>query len=770
MYLPFLGVFFILWAMNPIASTAAVGITYYVSPDGIDTNSGISLLLPFKTIQQAINVAQPGDIINLKSGEYREDIVSRRDGTADNPITITGPTDAIVRGGGNDRVIEINHNYHTLNGFTVDGLYGLETKSSGYRDTLMYVLGKKVRQGVEGLKVTNMALKNSGGECLRLRYFATKAEIAHNTITNCGVRAFVFNAGGKNGEGIYLGTSNKQWGDGKNPTSDPDETRENFIHHNYIDTQGNECVDIKEGATANIIEYNTCRGQKDSESGGFDSRGDGNIFRYNDVRGSIGGGIRLGGASVNGTQYGKNNDVYENTIIDNENGGIRFQVTPQGKICGNTMSGNTNGNSAGNFGSEFDPTKSCGNNTPSDNTGNTNEPPKEPQKNTNSLANSTTLIANSNNFSDGYEALKLWDGCYDGVSYNPNTCTSGGRDISSFWLEFDFGKLYDISQSRLYGDADGEWVSKTWVLKYKKDLSDAWTVAFSDKNVFVNGWLTESLNIKARYMRVEVLGDSINFSPGRTQVRELEIYGTEIEAVTTPTNTITPPPSSAGGGSGGSSTVVPPQSPNFVTVPSNLTTTPSASGSTNQVQTALLTKPLYQGIYNEETRQLQTFLSQDASLYPEGLITGYFGLLTKKAVQRFQCKYGIICDGDESTTGYGRVGLKTLAKLNELIYKQNIPTQSVQIQTFIQKLFLGSRNNNVRGLQEFLAKDTSLYPEGLITGYFGLLTKKAVQRFQCKYGIICDGDESTTGYGRVGPKTLQKLTQLNLGSSSNSTR
>ena len=267
-----------------------------------------------------------------------------------------------------------------------------------------------------------------------------------------------------------------------------------------------------------------------------------------------------------------------------------------------------------------------------------------------------------------------------------------------------------------------------------------------------------------------MLGDSINFSPGRTQVRELEIYGTEIEAVTTPTNTITPPPSSAGGGSGGSSTVVPPQSPNFVTVPSNLTTTPSASGSTNQVQTALLTKPLYQGIYNEETRQLQTFLSQDASLYPEGLITGYFGLLTKKAVQRFQCKYGIICDGDESTTGYGRVGLKTLAKLNELIYKQNIPTQSVQIQTFIQKLFLGSRNNNVRGLQEFLAKDTSLYPEGLITGYFGLLTKKAVQRFQCKYGIICDGDESTTGYGRVGPKTLQKLTQLNLGSSSNSTR
>ncbi|KKS42670.1 MAG: hypothetical protein UV05_C0038G0005, partial [candidate division CPR1 bacterium GW2011_GWA2_42_17] len=42
------------------------------------------------------------------------------------------------------------------------------------------------------------------------------------------------------------------------------------------------------------------------------------------------------------------------------------------------------------------------------------------------------------------------------------------------------------------------------------------------------------------------------------------------------------------------------------------------------------------------------------------------------------------------------------------------------------------------------------------------LTRKAVQRFQCKYGIVCYGDESTTGYGQVGHRTLQKLNQLNL--------
>ena len=688
-------IFFTLAIITPHIGLAA-GTVYYVSPDGDDVNNGLLIDKSLKTIQRAVDIAEAGDTIQLAAGEYREDVVSKRNGTAQSPIIISGPSDAIVRGGGNDRIIEINHDYYTLTGFTIDGLYGDSQNKSGYRDILIYALGKEIRSGVEGLKVFNMTLKNSGGECIRLRYFATKSEIAHNIITDCGVYDFVFHGGGKNGEGVYLGTSNKQWGDGKNPTADPDETKDNIIHHNYIETNGNECVDIKEGATANIIEHNTCRGQKDSESGGLDARGDNNIFRYNNVSGSIGAGIRLGGASVNGVQYGKNNDVYENTIIDNQSGGVKFQVTPQGKICGNTMAGNTGGNSAGNFGSEFDPTKSCESNTPSGNTGNTdntNEPPKGPQTNTNSLANNTTLRGSSNNFSTGYEALKLWDGCYEGASYNSNTCTTGGRDISSFWLEFDFGKIYDISQARLYGDADGEWVSKTWTLKYKKDLSDIWTVVFSDKNAFINSWLTEALNIKARYIRMEVLGDNINFSPGRVQARELEIYGTEARA--TPVDIIIPPSSnvaggnsSGNGGGGGGATVVPPSS-----------TTPLSSG---------------------------------------------------------------VAGGGESS-GSMVVPPNSTASPSALgPTKQNVPIPPVQIQTFTQKLFWGSRSDDVKKIQEFLSQSPSLYPEGLITGYFGLLTRKAVQRFQCKYGIVCYGDESTTGYGQVGHRTLQKLNQLNL--------
>ena len=68
------------------------------------------------------------------------------------------------------------------------------------------------------------------------------------------------------------------------------------------------------------------------------------------------------------------------------------------------------------------------------------------------------------------------------------------------------------------------------------------------------------------------------------------------------------------------------------------------------------------------------------------------------------------------------------------------------------ELQAGARGDQVRILQEFLAKDKSIYPEGKITGYFGAMTKAAVKRFQAKYGI--------NQVGRVGPATMAKLNEL----------
>ncbi|MBN2093904.1 MAG: peptidoglycan-binding protein [Candidatus Zambryskibacteria bacterium] len=58
-------------------------------------------------------------------------------------------------------------------------------------------------------------------------------------------------------------------------------------------------------------------------------------------------------------------------------------------------------------------------------------------------------------------------------------------------------------------------------------------------------------------------------------------------------------------------------------------------------ETLRLTKSLSLGMSNEEVEELQKVLASDPTIYPEGLVTGYFGPLTEKAVKKFQQKYGI---------------------------------------------------------------------------------------------------------------------------------
>jgi hypothetical protein len=73
-----------LWSVLALAIAAstpriiqASGQSYYVSPSGNDAATGLSSSTPFQTIQHAIDLAQPGDIIHLASGRYAQDVVSQ---------------------------------------------------------------------------------------------------------------------------------------------------------------------------------------------------------------------------------------------------------------------------------------------------------------------------------------------------------------------------------------------------------------------------------------------------------------------------------------------------------------------------------------------------------------------------------------------------------------------------------------------------------------------------------------------------------------------
>ena len=106
----------------------------------------------------------------------------------------------------------------------------------------------------------------------------------------------------------------------------------------------------------------------------------------------------------------------------------------------------------------------------------------------------------------------------------------------------------------------------------------------------------------------------------------------------------------------------------------------------------------------------------------------------------------------------------TIVYHDEGVVEQTSTTE-VKQSTIVSALFLktlrkGVQNDDTKRLQELLASDNTIYPEGLVTGYFGQLTEKAVQRFQAKYNLVSSGTPGTTGYGLVGPKTRAKLQEI----------
>jgi peptidoglycan hydrolase-like protein with peptidoglycan-binding domain len=85
--------------------------------------------------------------------------------------------------------------------------------------------------------------------------------------------------------------------------------------------------------------------------------------------------------------------------------------------------------------------------------------------------------------------------------------------------------------------------------------------------------------------------------------------------------------------------------------------------------------PLKTGSRGSEVKRLQEFLNKNPETQVAGAGPGspgnetvLFGAATRSAIGRFQEKYGIAKSGD---AGYGTVGPKTRAKLNELVTSGN---------------------------------------------------------------------------------------------------
>lgn len=189
--------------------------------------------------------------------------------------------------------------------------------------------------------------------------------------------------------------------------------------------------------------------------------------------------------------------------------------------------------------------------------------------------------------------------------------------------------------------------------------------------------------------------------------------------------------------------------------------TPAPTPNMPQATVTRFDRDLSFGEDGPEMITLQSVLMR-LGFFPSTVATvDHFGPTTEASVKKFQAAHALSPDG--------RLNADTRLILNALISitpslaadsGSPITTPSAGTMGAITKMLKrGMTDTQISTLQRLLVAE-QVYPEGIISGFFGSLTELAVKRFQAKYGIVTSGTPATTGYGLVGPRTREKLNAL----------
>jgi len=125
----------------------AYAATYYVSPNGSDSNSGTSLSAPVKTIKKGLSQAtQSGDIVYVTTGTYAETVYIGQSGIT---LSAYGTNKPVIDGGTTlpnvdyGKMLYVMGNYNTVSGFEVKnsnskGIYksGNGVQVDGHHNTI----------------------------------------------------------------------------------------------------------------------------------------------------------------------------------------------------------------------------------------------------------------------------------------------------------------------------------------------------------------------------------------------------------------------------------------------------------------------------------------------------------------------------------------------------------------------------------------------------------------------------------------------------------
>jgi len=177
--------------MESLESRLLMANTFYVSTLGSDAAVG-SLASPFKTISKAANVAQPGDVVNIRGGIYRETITPARSGSASSPITYQSYNNEPVTVSGADR----------LSGFTSVG-------GGIYKASMPWTLGAGNNQVfVNGGMINEARWPNQSLDSISRPITATFDSATYTTNTTTGLtNATITDAGLTQPAGFWVGST-----------------------------------------------------------------------------------------------------------------------------------------------------------------------------------------------------------------------------------------------------------------------------------------------------------------------------------------------------------------------------------------------------------------------------------------------------------------------------------------------------------------------------------------------------------------------------------
>jgi Right handed beta helix region len=185
-------------------------------------------------LRAALKAAVPGSTIVLSAGVYSGHFEGTASGTSADPITLCGPRSAVLDGG----AVKSGYTFHLqdadwwrVEGFSIEG-----GQKGVVTDTSDHVL-------IDGLYVHDI-----GDEAIHLRDFSSYDTVSDNVIRDTGQATSFY------GEGIYVGSANKNWC--RYSGCKPDGSNYDIITGNNIADTTAENIDIKEGTVGGLVSGN----------------------------------------------------------------------------------------------------------------------------------------------------------------------------------------------------------------------------------------------------------------------------------------------------------------------------------------------------------------------------------------------------------------------------------------------------------------------------------------------------------------------------------